>query len=46
MFFELIVNYERERKFFFLLKIDFLNFTTLDEVKIDCTRLKPYMKGM
>jgi hypothetical protein len=49
MFFELIVNYERARIFFIILvKINFLNFMALNEVygKIDCTRLKPYLKGM
>jgi hypothetical protein len=32
VFFELIVNYERVQKIFFLLKIDFLNFMALNEV--------------
>jgi hypothetical protein len=32
VFFELIVNYERVQKNFFLLKIDFLNFMALNEV--------------
>jgi hypothetical protein len=32
VFFELIVNYERVQKNFFLLKIDFLNFMALYEV--------------
>jgi hypothetical protein len=32
MFFELIVNYERARKTFFLLKINFFNFMAPNEV--------------
>jgi hypothetical protein len=32
MFFDLIVNYERARIFFILVKINFLNFMALNEV--------------